>query len=178
MLYIDPGLMKEKHGVNVFWARYMFNYLQDIGEMTDMHIQVSEIRFGSSGPIGEMLEISLRSAFESHRLFLENCYDIFRKDYDQVIDDIINESITHRSFFNYYVCWGRKPLLDYDTSSSARRQSSSISSIPAIDDTIIDKSDYQFSKFSMEQGNNSDDVISFDADNVSDIDQFIEGFED
>lgn len=173
---IDPGLMKEKHEVNVLWARHMYDCLHDVGEMTDMQLQVNELRFGSSGPIGEMIDTSLRSGFESHRRFFESTYN--KKDYDQVVEEIVHESIAHRSFFNYYVCWGRKPLLDYDSScSSARKLSVSTCSLPTRDD-VGDRNNFIPSKLSVELEDNSGDVTSLDADDVSDIDQFVEGFED
>lgn len=170
--YVDPELMKEKHEVNVLWARYMYEYLRNVGEMTDMRMQVHQLHFGSSGPIGKMIDSSLRSGFESHRRFFQCFYS--KEDYDQVIEDIVKESIAHRSFFNYYVCWGRKSLLDYDTGSQSRGLSVSTCSIPARDN----KNHYMPSKISHKPGDNSGGFTFFDADNVSDIDQFIEGFED
>ncbi|KAG2194419.1 hypothetical protein INT47_003130 [Mucor saturninus] len=171
-----PDLMREKHEVNVFWARHMYDCLHDIGEMTDMQLRVNELRFGNSGPIGEMVDTSLRSGFESHRRFFEETYN--KRDYDQMVEEIVNESIVHHSFFNYYVCWGRKPLLDYDSScSSDRKLSVSTCSLPTRDEAG-EKNDLNPSKLSIEWKDDSGDFTSLDADNVSDIGQFVEGFED
>lgn len=121
--------MKKWHGVNILWARRMFDLLNDVGEMVDVHRQVHALQFRSSGAVGNMIENSLRSAFESFRLFFEKYHTLPSADYEKVIDEIVKETIKYNSYFNYYCCWGRKPL--YETAyhyqelgdDSARRYS-------------------------------------------------------
>ncbi|KAG2230641.1 hypothetical protein INT48_005909 [Thamnidium elegans] len=163
-----PSLMKERHGVNVLWSRYMFDYLQDVGDMTDMHRRINPLRFGSTGPVGKMIDTSLRSGFESRRLFFESCLDIPTEIYNEMVNKIVNEAVDCHSFFNYHLCWGRKPLLDYDSTASIRKGSAA--SVLTHEDKSIDKADMDYS--------DSCDISSLSADNELYIDQFIEGFEE
>lgn len=160
--------MKEKHGVNVLWSRHMFNYLQDIGDMTDMHRRVSPLRFGSTGPVGKMVDISLRSGYESRRLFFESSLNITTKTYNEMVNNIVNEAVERHSFYNYHLCWGRKPLIDYDSSISARKISDA--SDMTNEDVSVDKKDTDPS--------DNCEISSLNHDNELYIDQFIEGFED
>lgn len=161
--------MKEKHGVNVLWSRYMFEYLQNVGEMTDMHRRVKKLYFGLPGTAGKMADTSLRLGFESRRLFFENCYDIPSENYDEMVNNIVNEAIDRHSFFNYHLCWGRKPLLDYDSSTSLRKESTS--SVLTFEDVLSNKAEN-------EQNDDNCNVDSLTPDNELCIYQFIEGFED
>jgi hypothetical protein len=122
--------MTKVQNVDITWAKYMFDYLQDVGDMTDMHRQVNALRFGSSGAIGNMIDNSLRSGLESYRLFFMSNNNYTTEEYSKIIDDVVFECVRNHSYFNYYCCWGRKPLLDYDHSNSAcptivRKQSGS-----------------------------------------------------
>lgn len=164
----DPSLMKEKHGVNVLWSRYMFDYLQDVGDMTDMHRRINPLRFGSTGPAGKFIDTSLRSVFESRRLFFEDCFNIPTAIYNETVNKIVNQAINCHSFFNYHLCWGRKPLLDYDSTASIRKGSAA--SVLTHEDKSFDKADMDYS--------DSCDISSISADNELYIDQFIEGFEE
>lgn len=110
--------MKKIQDVDISWARYMFDYLQDVGDMTDMHRQINALRFGSSGAIGNMIDNSLRSGFESYRLFFQRYNNYTFDEYSQIIDDVVAECRRNHSYFNYYSCWGRKPLLDYEHSTT------------------------------------------------------------
>lgn len=165
---IDPSLMKERHGVNVLWSRYMFDYLQEVGDMTDMHRRINRLCFGSAGPAGKMIDISLRSGFESRRLFFETCLNISTEIYNEMVNNVVNEAINCHSFFNYYLCWGRKPLLDYDSTASIRKESDA--SVITHENKSIDKADIDCS--------DSCEISSLSADNELYIDQFIEGFEE
>lgn len=160
--------MKQKHGVNVLWSRYMFDYLQDVGDMTDMHRRINSLRFGSTGPVGKMIDTSLRSGFESRRLFFEACFNIPTSIYNETVDKIVNQAINCHSFFNYHLCWGRKPLLDYDSTTSIRKGSAA--SVLTHEDKSVDKAGMDHS--------DSCDISSLGADNELYIDQFIEGFEE
>lgn len=201
-----PLLMKENHGVDVFWAKVMHEYLQNVGEMTDMHRQMFALPFGTkAGPIGDMIHTSLRFGLESYRLFFLKASKQTMTDaeYDQIIDDIVNESIERHSCFNYYCCWGRKPLFDHyenipnkdspiitntisplDTPnrtgenlpSSSNATLLVASSIPTTDQDFSEKK-YFMSTYTWDS-RNKEDFPSLGSENVSDIDQFVEGYED
>lgn len=198
--------MKENHGVDVFWAKVMHEYLQNVGEMTDMHRQMFALPFGTkAGPIGDMIHTSLRFGLESYRLFFLKASKQTMTDaeYDQIIDDIVNESIERHSCFNYYCCWGRKPLFDHyenipnkdspiitntisplDTPnrtgenlpSSSNATLLVASSIPTTDQDFSEKK-YFMSTYAWDS-RNKEDFPSLGSENVSDIDQFVEGYED
>ncbi|KAL9555957.1 hypothetical protein MBANPS3_002106 [Mucor bainieri] len=123
-----PLLMKKWHGVNILWARRMLEIMNDVGEMVDVHIQVNALPFGSPGPIGNMIQNSLRSALKSFRSFFEIHNSLPGRDYDKVIDDIVGETIKYRSYFDYYCCWGRNPLYETAYHHQERRCGSSSSS--------------------------------------------------
>lgn len=190
----------------------MFEYLQNVGGFTDMYKQVKSSRLGSiAGPIGDMARTLFRSALESHRLFFMNCCasTLTDAEYDQLVDNIVDETIKHHSFFNYYSCWGRKPLFDYqhqpqketnttttipttppasnnvEVVSPNRHSSSSSATSPFL--YTITSSDHDISNTFMptlssfawkDKTDDDDDFASLGSENVSDIDQFIEGFED
>lgn len=123
-----PLLMKKWHGVNILWARRMFDIMNDVGDMVDMHRQVNTLQFGTSGPIGNMIQNSLRLALKSFRSFFEMHNSLPGRDYDKVIDDIVDETNKYRSYFNYYCCWGRNPLYETMYHYQERRGGSSCSS--------------------------------------------------
>jgi hypothetical protein len=201
-------MMKERQGVDVSWSRKMFDYLQNVGEMTDMHRQVQPLRFGvTAGPIGDLCRNSFRCALESHRLFFINCSDppVTDAEFDQIIDDVVDETLTRHSFHNYYSCWGRKPLFDYqesipkgnspvnindnsnrqrsastDTRHTCYSSTSTIRFLYTYSDQEINMKSQFTPTLSTFAWNNTieDDIRSLGSDNVSDIDQFVEGFED
>lgn len=191
--------------MNVFWARVMHEYLQNVGEMTDMYRQMCALPFGTkAGPIGHMIHTSLRFGLESYRLFFLKAsnYTITDAEYDEIIDHVVNESIEHHSYFNYYCCWGRKPLFDHyenipskdspiitntisplDTPnrigenlpSSSNATLPVASSIPTDQDSSERK--YFMATFAWDS-RTREDFPFFGSENVSDIDQFVEGYED
>ncbi|KAI7903928.1 S-adenosyl-L-methionine-dependent methyltransferase [Cokeromyces recurvatus] len=107
-----PKTMQEHHSVNILWARYMHDVLQHAGSMTDIRRQVLPLQFNTKGPIGNMIHTSLRLSLDSYRHFFERHNRIVDTDYNTIIDTILEETVQYNSYFNYYCCWGRKPLCD------------------------------------------------------------------
>lgn len=203
---IDPLHMKQNHGVDVFWSKHMYEYLQKVGEMTDMHRQMYALPFGSTaGPIADMTHTSLRFGLESYRLFFLNASNKTMTDaqYDKIIDDIVDETIQRHSYFNYYSCWGQKPLFDHyenipnkdtpiitnnikplDTSNrTGENPSSSTNTTLLVASSIATDQDYTERQYFMSSSftwdsKTKEDFPTLGSENVSDIDQFIEGFED
>ncbi|KAK4520973.1 uncharacterized protein ATC70_006857 [Mucor velutinosus] len=213
-----PLLMKKWHGVNILWARYMYDIINNVGNMVDVHKQVNTLPFGSSGPIGNMIQNSLRLALKSFRSFFEIHNSLPGADYDRVIDDIVEETSKYRSYFNYYCCWGRSPLYetayhyqeqrggsisssgdepprrhsvtnnnnmisdsdanDNDASSSLtiRRQSEKETQSDCADDAAMPPSNI-LSIYPLSD-QHQHHMVSLGEENVSDIDQFAEGYED
>lgn len=104
-------MMKEKLGVNIFWSRYMFEILKEVGEMSEMHQTIKQLGFNTSGPVGQLAETSFRAALESHKFFFVTYYNIPESKYEEIINTVIRNAIKDNSYINYYCCWGRKSLL-------------------------------------------------------------------
>ncbi|GAN03832.1 type 11 methyltransferase [Mucor ambiguus] len=211
-----PLMMKKWHGVNILWARHMFDIMNDVGDMADTHIQVNALQFGLPGPIGNMIQNSLRLALKSFRLFFETHNSLPDRDYDKVIDDIIEETSKYRSYFNYYCCWGRNHLYETMYHGQERRGDScsgdeqprrySVTNNNNITLNSDTNANGMSSTFAMRrrsekktQSEHADDaampspnilsiyplsdrhqhhLVSLGEENVSDIDQFAEGYED
>jgi hypothetical protein len=227
--------MKEIHNVNITWSRHMFDILQEYGDMVDAHRQILPLYFDAIGPTGNMYRSSLKLGLESYRLFFEKCNGIEGSEYDQTINDIVQEAKRYHSYFTYYCCWGRKPLCNTEYhhqdpaesaangrfstktcgqdlnsySSASKRQSYCSTIIDSVqppnlipdtssysDDATIDKAspgdeDKKLIHQQQKQHHNSpsslyqlycnteqQDQVNLGIENVSDIDQFIEGYED
>lgn len=209
--------MKKLHGVNILWARHMFDIVNDVGDMVDVHRQVNALQFGSSGPIGNMIQNSLRLALKSFRSFFEKHNSLPGADYDRIIDDILEETNKYHSYFNYYCCWGRNPLYETMYHHQERRCGSSGGSddtsrcysvtnnnnmTPDLDANANDMASSLTMRRRSEtetQSEHANDapmpssntmsvyppsdqhqyhMVSLGEENVSDIDQFAEGYED
>ncbi|EPB91632.1 hypothetical protein HMPREF1544_01554 [Mucor circinelloides 1006PhL] len=209
-----PPLMKKWHGVNILWARHMLDIMNDVGDMVDVHQQVNALQFGTSGPIGNMIQNSLRLALQSFRSFFEMHNNLPGRDYDRVVNDIVEETKKYHSYFNYYCCWGRNPLYEttyhhQDRSGGGRgdepsRRFSVTSNNNIILDFGINTNDIPSPPIRRPSSNETKStqaneiptsspnilpiysspdqhplhILSLGEENVSDIDQFAEGYED
>lgn len=202
--------MKKWHGVNILWARHMFDIMNEVGDMVDMHRQVNTLQFGTPGPIGNMIQNSLRLALQSFRSFFETHNNLPSADYDRVINDIVEETKKYHSYFNYYCCWGRNPLYETTYHCQERRgdEPSKRCSVTSNNNIILDfgintndmpspplrrqSENETKSTQANEIPTSSPDtlpiypspdqhplhILSLGEENVSDIDQFAEGYED
>lgn len=206
--------MKKWHGVNILWARRMLDIMNDVGDMVDVHRQVNALQFGTSGPIGNMIQNSLRLALQSFRSFFEMHNNLPGRDYDRVVNDIVEETKKYHSYFNYYCCWGRNPLYEttyhhQDRSGGGRgdepsRRFSVTSNNNIILDFGINTNDIPSPPIRRPSSNETKStqaneiptsspnilpiysspdqhplhILSLGEENVSDIDQFAEGYED
>lgn len=204
-LYIVPFLMKKWHGVDILWARRMFDFLSEVGEMMDIHQQINALQFASPGPIGNMIQNSLRLALQSYRPFFSKHNHLPGAEYDKVIEEILEETKKYHSYFNYYCCWGRNPLYDtayhhQDVGDECNRRYSFPSSSKSIDRRQSNTSSNMSPPLRKNNGSeeaiaNSEaatnpnifniypsdlyqQMVSLAEDSVSDIDQFAEGYED
>jgi hypothetical protein len=192
--------MKRTQGVDVSWGRQMYDYLQDYGDIIDMHGQIGTLRFGIPGTTGELVHNSFRLALQSHERFFTDQYNLEGEDYTQVVNDIINECSQLHSYINYYLCWGRKSLFDmeYDSALPSTGNSSNISllkrkqslqnaaggyykSYPSLINPLVSfpplKNSDPGTKEPSFQMFPSDPTLDA-LEDTSDIDHFIEGFED
>ncbi|CAO3657443.1 unnamed protein product [Mucor hiemalis] len=102
--------MSQLHSVDVTWTQNMCEALRQ-SELTDIHRQEVSVGFGYQGPLATSIDCSIRDSLRSYKKFFMEAYNISSEVCDEQIDHIINESSAHHSFFNYYMAWGRKPLV-------------------------------------------------------------------
>lgn len=103
--------MLELHSVDVTWTRRLCEVLSNLGDLTDIHHQEVSVGFGYDGPLASSIDCSIRDALRSHKQFFINAHNITNDECEEKINNIIKESATHHSYFNYYMAWGRKPLV-------------------------------------------------------------------
>lgn len=128
--------MFQLHSVDVTWTRRLCEVLSNLGDLTDIHHQEVSVGFGYDGPLASSIDCSIRDALRSHKQFFMNAYNITSDDCEEKINNIIKESSTHHSYFNYFMAWGRKPLVNDQLMSSG--QTSPIAPItPVSTDTFI-----------------------------------------
>ncbi|KAI8989413.1 hypothetical protein BDB01DRAFT_895261 [Pilobolus umbonatus] len=197
-----PKIMKEKHHVNIFWTRYMIKYLDEVGCMADLHRQIRSFKLDLPGSVGDMMRSYLKATLESYRLVITELQVFKNDEFDQYVDSVIAEAVKHHSFFNYYCCWGRKSLFDTSQTENSRSIQSRAHSYVSSDTTDnymrqslnepfivseIHSSERAASSVTLEDTGN--DMFSkqsdpnkalntIKGDRVSDINLFIEGFED
>ncbi|KAG1046411.1 hypothetical protein G6F43_011103 [Rhizopus delemar] len=174
-----PETMKNNYDVDVDWAKNMYSCLQKVGQMTDMHQIVRMLRSGNSGPICHTMNNSLKSGLNSYRYFFQKNYNLSSEEYDKITEKIVNEAIDYRSYFSYFNCWGRKPLYDCHLAQSIKTQSDRLEqNRPQSNSSHRASFNLPPSPTSLGDIQSSDENHIFGQDSVSDINQFIQGYED
>ncbi|KAI8979563.1 hypothetical protein BDF20DRAFT_820350 [Mycotypha africana] len=174
--------MKENYGVDVRWAKNMLDTLYDVGNMTDVHQQVIPLRFGAlpaSDPVGHMILRSLRLGLENYRLFYEKHQDLRKDvDFDIAIDTMLQEAVDYDSYMEYVCCWARKPLFETIdiAQTNVRRYSSGLLILNNIHNHSHDVNKMILQDLNNKDGDNSHDGDIIHEENVTDINQFVEGF--
>ncbi|KAK4518702.1 uncharacterized protein ATC70_008924 [Mucor velutinosus] len=107
--------MAQLNAVDVTWTPHICEVLASQGELTDIYHQKVSVGFGVEGPIAVSVENSICDAIRSYKKFFMEAYDLSSHECDERIDEVIHESRIYRSFFNYYMGWGRKPLVVMET---------------------------------------------------------------
>jgi hypothetical protein len=196
-------MMMKARDVNINWCKNMYDYLEHYGNMTDMHCQVGTIQFAMEGTVGDTFRNAYRLALQSHHLFFEKETSLDTSNVSYV-DEIMKEVVKHRSYLTYYQCWGRKPLFEMEKRTSgtmsingsntvlSRKQSLASSrrsgglfrrGAGSLHEDTTGETDK--GNFTSPRHSNSPDLwdlnelgTALDEDNVSDIDQFVQGFEE
>lgn len=107
--------MAQLNAVDVTWTSHICEVLASQGELTDIYHKKVSVGFGIEGPIAVSVENSICDAIKSYKKFFMEAYNLSSQECEEKLDEIINESRTYRSFFNYYMGWGRKPLVVMET---------------------------------------------------------------
>lgn len=105
--------MLKLHAVDVTWTQNMCGVLSKQAELTDIHRQEVSVGFGYQGPLANSIDCSIRDGLRSQEHFFMEAFNLSREQCAAKINTIIEEAATYHSYFNYYLAWGRKPLV-YD----------------------------------------------------------------
>ncbi|KAI9272435.1 S-adenosyl-L-methionine-dependent methyltransferase [Sporodiniella umbellata] len=102
--------IKQHHGIDVAWLQQLPSIFSLQAGFTDIHHQVMPIAFEESGPMSKCVNNFLIDGIKSYKpLFVDSC-GIHPEECDALIHKTIKEALRKRSYFNFYICWGRKPL--------------------------------------------------------------------
>ncbi|KAI8148034.1 hypothetical protein BJV82DRAFT_507468, partial [Fennellomyces sp. T-0311] len=118
--FVKPfaNAMMEHLDVDVTWTTHMCENLQHVAGMADIHHQIVSINFVSSSKLSNTFNATIRSELEGYRWFCQRAYGFSDSDYDLVMDQFIEECKKERSYLNYVMCWGRKPIIQVPSNPS------------------------------------------------------------
>jgi hypothetical protein len=186
--------MKEKFGINIYWARYMADLLQKVGGMAELQRNTKRLEFDTTGTVGDMIHTTLRSALDSYKRFFLNYYNIPEEEYATVVESVITNAINDHSYFDYHCCWGRKSLLssndvfhdevDVVLPNLRVRHNGSLAnlstSMPLVRTYSFNVASFELGKEKKRKNKKSHSTGSYwkPEEIFSDIDQFSAGFED
>ncbi|CAO3682951.1 unnamed protein product [Rhizopus stolonifer] len=106
---LDKHIHKH-HNIDSTWIQQMPSFFDLQAGLTDIHHQTIPITFEESGPISKCVNNFLSDGIKSYKpLFTKSC-DVSPEECDVLIQNTIEEALQRRSYFNFYICWGRKPL--------------------------------------------------------------------
>ncbi|KAI9494831.1 S-adenosyl-L-methionine-dependent methyltransferase [Zychaea mexicana] len=113
--------MMDNLDVDITWTTHMCENLQHTAGMTDIHHQVVSINFISSSKLSETFNATVFAEWESYRYFCVKYYNLTNEEYNAMIQSVMEECKKQRSFLNYVMCWGRKPIIDVPSSANIQR---------------------------------------------------------
>ncbi|KAF7729512.1 hypothetical protein EC973_004186 [Apophysomyces ossiformis] len=146
-----PAGMKALYNVDVFWCRHLCEYLKNLGEMSDIHHQVVSIGVGMcwTGEIADMVNHTIEMTFHLHKPKFMAIHHISSEEFNRKVKQILLEAGKYRSYYNYYMSWARKPLIDLDQShlneyddtvhSTIPRDSKGLQSLSPVDDDEVEQ---------------------------------------
>ena len=114
--------MHDKLDVDITWTTNMCENVQKFAGMTDIHHQVVSINFVSSSKLSTTFITGVLAEWESYRAFSMDIYKLTSEEYDKVTRDIVEECKKQRSYLNYIMCWGRKPIIDVPSNASIQHE--------------------------------------------------------
>ncbi|KAI8085154.1 S-adenosyl-L-methionine-dependent methyltransferase [Halteromyces radiatus] len=113
-----PQIMKELLGVDVDWYAHMCDYMERYGSMIDIHYKEIRIPIGWSGPPSLLMKKVTESALETHRRKWIKVAAFDAKGLDDYTDNLqlaLKEAVDYHSYYNFYLCWGRKSFISQET---------------------------------------------------------------
>ncbi|KAI9482754.1 MAG: hypothetical protein EXX96DRAFT_498351 [Benjaminiella poitrasii] len=128
--------ISQLYSVDVTWTSHLSDILLNEGEFTDIHQQKISVGFGFKGPLATSIDSSIADALRSYKQFFMQAYDLSSTECDAIISSIIQESSEHRSYFNYYMGWARKPLVLDRLVTNNNNNNSSSNSISTVLDPL------------------------------------------
>lgn len=97
---------------DVTWTQRLGEILKNELELTDIHCQNVSVGFNDDG--GGMMNsvtCSFIDTIKSYKDYLIKTYDMTASEYQDTLDCITQECSKYQSYFQYYMSWGRKPLV-------------------------------------------------------------------
>ncbi|KAI9027264.1 S-adenosyl-L-methionine-dependent methyltransferase [Phycomyces nitens] len=156
------------HGINSFWSRYLCQYIERPGDMTDVHHQIVSVGVGWGRTLADMTYQAVEQDFRAAKRLVRTALSISSEEYDSTVTMMMNEMRPHKTYENYHMCWGRKPLLDLDCLFYDRQIN-----IPRAEQ--LHPRLRRMSSMSCLEGKMSEEERRR-KDTVSDIYQFVEGY--
>lgn len=165
--------MFQLHSVDVTWTQRLCEVLSSLGDLTDIHHQEVSVGFGYDGPLASSIDCSIRDALRSHKRFFMNAYNISSDDCEEKINNIIEESSSCHSYFNYYMAWGRKPLVfDQLMKTCSSQASTTTPNTPISTESFI----HSYNNTQISTLPSSELLASVLSENAFDIVHFSNGF--
>ncbi|KAG1380873.1 hypothetical protein G6F61_003669 [Rhizopus arrhizus] len=164
------------HDIDATWTQHLPELLSHQAGLTDIHHQMMPITFERSTPMANCINNFLSDSIKSYKpLFMESC-GFSPEECDVVIQKAIDEAHHKHSYFNFYICWGRKPLVadQLVTTPLARHDSHSVLSTSSSYWTCKDNSD-AFPLTPCQSPGELPETVTM-SDSVDDICQFANGF--
>ncbi|KAI7870395.1 S-adenosyl-L-methionine-dependent methyltransferase [Spinellus fusiger] len=160
--------LEKHHNVNLYWGRYLYEYLEHPGEMTDIHYQTNSIGVGWGDTMASMTYEAVEAALHAIQYSARTALSLSNEMLTAKIAQIMGEMSIHQTSFQYYVCWARKPLFCTNEVYIDRLMTNN-SQTPY--NTTLASNSQQ-----MSQSNCEVKFDEGDKDNLSAICQFVEGY--
>ncbi|KAL0082976.1 hypothetical protein J3Q64DRAFT_1153972 [Phycomyces blakesleeanus] len=114
--------MERLHGINSFWSRYLCQYIERPGDMTDIHHEIVSVGVGWGRTVADMTYEAVEEDFRAVKRLVRTALSISSEEYESRVTTMMNEMRAHKTYENYHMCWARKPLLDLDSIFYDRQQ--------------------------------------------------------
>ncbi|CAO3594832.1 unnamed protein product [Absidia cylindrospora] len=102
-------IVKDKLGVDMDWYRYMCEYMEKYGGMIDIHLEEGMLPVGwGQGQIPQILLRLVQAGLQSHQQVWPDL-SVEPGTYMDKTKRVLEEAIDQHAYYNFYLCWGRKP---------------------------------------------------------------------
>lgn len=100
--------MYKVHSIDVTWTKRSGEILKNEIQLTDVHYQHVSVGFDQGL---DSVNCSFLDTIKSYKDYIMKTYEMNASEYEETLECITKECIKYRSYFEYYMSWGRKPLV-------------------------------------------------------------------